>query len=70
MLAIRLPNNIEIRLANPAETTERTKTFYTREAILKHVEYLEHRYLAEERLETMAKRWFLDDLELDADVDG
>lgn len=50
MLAIRLPEEIEARLASLAEATGRTKTFYAREAILAHLEDLEDVYLAEQRL--------------------
>ena len=52
MLAIRPPDDIELRLANLARKTGRTKTFYEREAILKYLDYLEDLYLAEERLVT------------------
>ena len=47
MLAIRLPSDIEQRLA---QATRRTKTYYTREAILEHLDDLEDLYLAEQRL--------------------
>jgi RHH-type rel operon transcriptional repressor/antitoxin RelB len=50
MLAIRLPPEIEDRLAALAEATGRTKTFYAREAILEHLDALEDVYLAEQRL--------------------
>lgn len=50
MLAIRLPAEIEARLAALAKATGRTKTFYVREAILEHLEGLEDLYLAEQRL--------------------
>jgi RHH-type transcriptional regulator, rel operon repressor / antitoxin RelB len=50
MLAIRLPDKIEKRLARLAKRTGRTKTFYAREAILQHLEDLEDIYLAEKRL--------------------
>lgn len=69
MLAIRLPEEIETRLASLADKTGRTKTFYAREAILEHLENLEDRYLAEERLATTEKRWSLDDLESDIDLE-
>lgn len=46
MLAIRLPEDIEKRLATLADQTGRTKTFYAREAILTHLEDLEDYYLA------------------------
>lgn len=48
MLAIRLPPAIEKRLARLAKRTGRTKTYYAREAILRHLEDLEDVYLAEQ----------------------
>lgn len=50
MLAIRLPEDVETRLACLARDTGRTKTFYAREAIIAHIEDLEDLYLAEKRL--------------------
>jgi len=50
MLAIRLPVEVEDRLAALAQATGRTKTFYAREAILEHLDDLEDLYLAEKRL--------------------
>ncbi|MDD4966962.1 type II toxin-antitoxin system RelB family antitoxin [Halothiobacillus sp.] len=50
MLAIRLPPEVESRLAALAQATGRTKTFYAREAILEHLDDLEDLYLAEQRL--------------------
>jgi len=50
MLAIRLPPEVENRLAALAQATGRTKTFYAREAILEHLDDLEDLYLAEQRL--------------------
>jgi len=47
MLAIRLPQSIEKRLEKLARRTGRTKTFYAREAILRHLEDLEDVYQAE-----------------------
>jgi RHH-type transcriptional regulator, rel operon repressor / antitoxin RelB len=51
MLAIRLPQAIEKRLEKLARRTGRTKTFYAREAILKHLDDLEDLYLAGRALE-------------------
>ncbi len=48
MLAIRLPEKLEKRLADLARRTGRTKTFYAREAIERHLEDLEDIYLADE----------------------
>ena len=48
MLAIRLPEEIEMRLAALAKATGRTKSYYAREPILTHLEDLEDAYMAEE----------------------
>lgn len=50
MLAVRLPPEIEKRLAALAKRTGRTKTFYAREAILNYLEDLEDAYIGEKRL--------------------
>jgi RHH-type rel operon transcriptional repressor/antitoxin RelB len=50
MLAIRLPEDIEKRLAALAKETGRTKSFYVREAVLEHLDDLEDLYMAEQRL--------------------
>jgi len=50
VLALRLPEDIETRLAKLAKATGRTKSFYAREAILEHLADLEDLYLAEKRL--------------------
>ncbi len=44
MLAVRLPPEVEQRLAQLAEGTGRTKSFYAREAILLYLADLEARY--------------------------
>jgi len=68
MLAVRLPEEIEKRLADLAAKTGRTKTYYAREAILEHLDEMEDRYLAIDRLENRGKRWTLDDLEQELDL--
>ena len=50
MLAIRLPEAIELRLEALAKATGRTKTYYAREAIVEHIDDLEDLYLAEQEL--------------------
>ena len=55
MLAIRLPPDIEARLARLAKKTGRTKTYYAREAILEHLDDLEDAYLAEARWTALQK---------------
>ncbi len=70
MLAIRLPEEIEKRLADLAAKTGRTKTFYAKEAILEHLDEIEDKYLAIQRLENPGKRWTLEELEQDLDLEG
>ena len=70
MLAIKLPEEIENRLAELATKTGRTKTYYVREAILEHLDELEEKYLAIERLEKPGKRWTLDEVEKGIDLEG
>jgi RHH-type transcriptional regulator, rel operon repressor / antitoxin RelB len=50
MLAIRLPEEIEQRLAALAETTGRTKTWYARQAIIEYLDDLEDYHLAAARV--------------------
>ncbi len=50
MLALRLPPEIENRLAALSKHTGRSKSYYAREAILEHIDQLEDVYLAEQRL--------------------
>jgi len=50
MLAIRLSLDLEERLAALAKRTGRTKAFYARQAIEKHIDDLEDLYLAENEL--------------------
>ena len=69
MLAIRLPAEIEQRIADLAASTGRTKTFYVREIIMEHLDELEDKYLAMDRLEKPAKRWTLDDMERGLDLE-
>ena len=63
MLAIRIPPEIEKRLDQLAKRTGRTKSFYAREAILRHLEDLEDFHLAERRLRRGGTRVTLEELE-------
>jgi RHH-type rel operon transcriptional repressor/antitoxin RelB len=56
MLAIRLPRDVEARLAALARKTGRTKTHYAREAILEHLQDLEDFYLAEQRMKRYSEK--------------
>ena len=47
MIAVRLPADIEHRLAHLARETGRTKTFYVRAAVQAHIDALEDLYLSE-----------------------
>lgn len=69
-LCIRLPKEIDKKLNNLAQETGRTKTYYVREAITEHIEELEDIYLALNRLEKPSKRWTLEELEKNLDVEG
>jgi RHH-type rel operon transcriptional repressor/antitoxin RelB len=63
MLALRLPPEIEKRLDTLAKKTGRSKSFYAREAILRHIEDLEDYHLARRRLARRAPRVPLEVLE-------
>lgn len=67
MLALRLPEEIERRLAALAKRTGRSKSFYAREAILEHLDDLEAEYLSDKVLkrvqEGQEQTYSLDELE-------
>ena len=69
MLAIRLPQPIEDRLAALAQETGRTKTTLAREAILEYIDDLEDFYLAEARARKNRKTIPLDDVERQLGLD-
>ena len=49
MLPVKLPADIENRLDRLAKATGKTKAFFSRQAIVEHLEDLEDIYLAEQR---------------------
>jgi RHH-type transcriptional regulator, rel operon repressor / antitoxin RelB len=63
MLAIRLPEDIEERLAKIAAESGHTKTFLAREAILEYIDDLEDYYLAEARARKNRKTIPLEEVE-------
>ena len=63
MLALRLPPEIEKRLDALAKKTGRSKSFYAREAILRHLEDIEDYHLAQRRLASGGVNITLDDFE-------
>ena len=65
MLALRLPSDVEKRLDALAKKTGRTKSFYAREAILRHIEDLEDYHVAQRRLARGGDRVTLEELEAD-----
>ena len=68
MLALRLPVEIEKRLDALAKKTGRSKSFYAREAILRHLEDLEDYHLAQRRLARGGRRITLEELEAEVDA--
>ena len=63
MLALRLPLDLEKRLQALATRTGRSKSFYAREAILRHLDDLEDYHLAQQRLAQARERVTLEELE-------
>ncbi|HMB55111.1 MAG TPA: TraY domain-containing protein [Thermoanaerobaculia bacterium] len=70
MLSIRLDPQTEDRLAKLAASTGRSKSYYAREAIQRHLDEMEDRYIAIERLERPEGRVSLDELERELDDDS
>jgi len=70
MIAVRLSAEIEERIAHLAARTGRTKTYYIKEAIMQHLDEMEDKYLALERLEKPARHWTLDEMEQGLDMEG
>ncbi len=67
MLALRLSPEIEKRLDILAKRTGRTKSFYAREAIVRHIEDLEDYHLARRRVDRGGDRITLEELEAEID---
>lgn len=51
MFGVRLEPDLQARLSALSAATGRSKAFYVREALLKHLDDIEDIYLAERRLE-------------------
>lgn len=69
MISLRLGKQLEDRLDQLAEWTGRTKTFYVRQLLEAHLDELEDRYLAEQRLETPAPRLSSDQMRQELGLD-
>jgi RHH-type transcriptional regulator, rel operon repressor / antitoxin RelB len=65
MLALRLPPEIDQRLDVLAKKTGRSKSWYAREAILRHIEDIEDDYLARGRRQRGGSRVTLESMERD-----
>lgn len=63
MLALRLPLEIERRLEALAKKAGRSKSYYAREAILRHIEDIEDYYPARQRVGRRGSRVTLESLE-------
>ena len=65
--AVRLPEELSTRLNLLAETTQRSKSFYIREALARFMDDMEDLYLAESRyaesMKSGAKSHTLDEVE-------
>lgn len=57
-LAIRLEPKLEQRITELARLTGRTKSYYVREALLRHLEDIEDLYTALHRLENPGSRYY------------
>ena len=73
MLAIRLPPDLENRLAALAKATGRSKTYYAREALIEYIDDLEDFYLAEQRLrdleEGRSRTYTMDEVKAELGLD-
>jgi RHH-type rel operon transcriptional repressor/antitoxin RelB len=69
MTSLRLPSDIEKRLGILAHETGRTKTYYIKEALLSHLEDMEDRYLALQRLEKPQKSLSMKEAKRELDLD-
>jgi RHH-type rel operon transcriptional repressor/antitoxin RelB len=62
MVSVRLPKELEDRLAILAKTTKRSKSYYIREAIEKYLDDMEDMYLALYRLDNPDNRILNEDV--------
>ena len=69
-ITMKLPSDLESRLNHLAAVTHRPKSHYLREALEEYLAEHEDRYLALARLEKPARRWTLEELEQDLDLES
>ena len=70
MMGIRLPEELDQRLAALAQRTGRTKTYYAREAILRYIEDLEDTYVALERIKNPGRLLTMEEAEKELGLDS
>jgi RHH-type rel operon transcriptional repressor/antitoxin RelB len=68
VLAFRIPEELEQRLAKLSSLTGRPKSYYVREALKAQLDDIEDAYTALYRLEHPANRWPLAKLEREIDL--
>lgn len=69
MTSLRLGKDLEKRLDHLAQTTGRTKSFYLRMLVENHIDELEDRYIAEQRLENPVERLTTKDMRRELGLD-
>lgn len=62
-IALRLPPKLEKRLATLAKKTNRSKSFYAREALERYIDELEDYYLAKAVLDDSGKIYTMEEVE-------
>jgi len=74
MLSVRIPDDLAQRFETLAKETNRSKSFYIREALERAIDDLEDVYLAESRLEDLragrSRTYGLDEAEKHLGLDG
>ncbi|MCF8462962.1 MAG: DUF6290 family protein [Rickettsiaceae bacterium] len=58
MASIRLDKKLEARLEHLSSMTNRTKSFYVRESLLKYLDDMEDLYLSLERITTKNRKFY------------
>ncbi len=69
MLAVRLPENLEQRLADLSEKTHRSKSFYVKQALTSFLDEHEDHFIAIARLEEGNPRISLEEVERRLDLE-
>jgi RHH-type transcriptional regulator, rel operon repressor / antitoxin RelB len=70
MTSVNLPKDIERRLEVLSTETGRTKTYYIKEALMAHLEDMEDRYLALQRIENPQKSLSMEEAKYALELDS